>query len=241
MKYNPEKNKLEFPKKQASKKPSAKAFTPAAEFNPSSEEILAACPEEIPSSAISLSGASDNKRRQLIKKYKDKGRKYKWWTQDDRIRAATVYAMTGSSKKVEDITAIPSSTVRAWRTEDWWPQIIDRIRQEGDDQIDVKLTGLIDKVTDEINERLDKGDFVYDTKRGELVRKKIGGKELSVMTSIFVDKRALLRKKPKMMGETATVNERLKKLADEFSKFIKAKTIDPQEITDVEEATPVQS
>lgn len=229
MRIDPKTKKLKADIRQGSK-----LFISKEEFEHTPEQILEACPEVIPSSSISLDMHPDKKRKMLIEKYKAKGKKYKWWTQDDKIRAATLYAMTGSSKKVEEISGIPGGTVRQWRTESWWPQIIDRIRQEGDDQLDVKLTGLIDKVTDEINDRLQKGDYIYDTKKEKIVRKPIAGKDLSVMTSIFVDKRALLRKKPKMMGETSTVNERLKKLAEEFSKFVSAKTIVQEKENDQE-------
>jgi hypothetical protein len=207
-------------------------FTKAEDLEITAEKILEACPEDIPSSAIDINNNQDNNRKKEILKYKAKGKKYKWWNEDDRIRAATVYAMTGNAKRVEEITGIPSTTVRQWKNTEWWPQVIDRIRRDGDDELDVKLTGLIDKTTKEINERLDKGDYIYNTKTGDIVRKPIGGKDLSVMTSIFVDKRSLLRKKPKMGGDTSSTNERLKKLAEEFSKFVNSKTI-PGEATQV--------
>lgn len=228
--------KLKVTKRAANKnrKNGSNMFTKAEDLEITTEKILNACPEEIPSSAIDVDPSQDNNRKKEILKYKQKGKKYKWWTEDDRIRAATVYAMTGNAQRVEEITGIPSTTVRQWKHTEWWPQVIDRIRRDGDDELDVKLTGLIDKTTKEINERLDKGDYIYNTKTGEIVRKPIGGKDLSVMTSIFVDKRSLLRQKPKMAGEQSSTNERLKKLAEEFSKFVNSKTI-------TGEATPVET
>ena len=211
--------------KSKTRKNHSSMFTSAEDLEITSEKILNACPDEIPTSSIDIVTNQDGARKKQIAKYKEKGKKYKWWTEDDRIRAATVYAMTGNSQRVEEITGVPSNTVRQWKHTEWWPQIIDRIRRDGDDELDVKLTGLIDKTTKEINERLDKGDYIYNNKTGEIVRKPIGGKELSVMTSIFVDKRSLLRKKPKMAGEQSSTNERLKKLAEEFSKFVNSKTI----------------
>jgi len=222
------------------KKERSSMFTKAEDLEITDEKILDACPEDIPSSSIGLKGNEDTTRKLQIAKYKRKGKKYKWWSEDDRIRAATVYAMTGNASRTEEITGIPGATVRQWKTTEWWPQIIDRIRRDGDDELDVKLTGLLDKATKEINERLDNGDYIYNNKTGDVKRKPIGGKELSVMTSIFVDKRALLRKKPKMQGEQSSTNERLKKLAEEFSKFVNSKTIVVEKEIENESVTDMQ-
>ena len=215
--------------KKRRRKPLSKAFTEVkSDYSP--EEILSKCPEVINPSKISLKGSSYNNRRQLLAKYKAKGKKYKWWNENDRIQAATVYAMVGNAQRVEEITGIPCGTIRAWKTTEWWPQIIDRIRAEADDELDVKITHLIDKSVKEINERLDKGDYIYDTKTGELKRKPLNGKDMAVMTSIFVDKRELLRKQKDIKTQETTVNDRLKKLFDEFTKFTKARTIEGDKV-----------
>lgn len=217
----------------------SKMFSTEAELTPSVEQILAACPEEIPESVIDIENAVlDRTRREQIRKYEERsGRKYKWWSEDDRIRAATVYALVGSAVKVQEITGIPAGTIRQWKTTEWWPQIVDRIRRDQDDSLDVKLTGLIDKSVKEINDRLEKGDYVYNNTTGELSRKPVGGKDMAVMTSIFVDKRALLRKKQKAASDNASVDIRLKKLAEEFGKFVQAKTIEStaKEIDDAQQ------
>ena len=108
---------------------------------------------------------------------------------------------------------------------EWWPQIIDRIRNECDDELDVKLTGVIDKAVGAINDRLEHGDWIYDSKAGELKRKPVAARDASYITASMVDKRTLIRKKVVQRGEQATINERLSKLAQEFEKFAKAKDI----------------
>ena len=218
-----EKNTTSKRKRKA--KPLSKMFQPI-KADYSAEEIMAVCPDEINAKDISLKGSSYNHRRQLFHKYKAKGKTYKWYNENDRIEAASVYALTGNAKRVEEITGIPSDRVRQWKTTEWWPQIIDRIRAEKDDELDVKLTKMIDKSVQAINDRLDKGDYQYDVRTGELKRKPLGGKEVAVMTSIFVDKRELLRKKVDKKVEETTITDRLKKLSEEFTKFVKMRTIE---------------
>jgi len=189
------------------------------------ENILAACPDTINTKDIKLSGRS---YRNL--KLKVKHTKGKFFSEDDRIKAATVYAMVGNASRVEEITGIPSATVRKWKTMEWWPQVIDRIRNEADDELDVKLTGLINKATAEVNDRLDKGDYVYNVKTGEVIRKPMSGIDAARITATFVDKRTLIRKKSAVKSEQATSNDRLAKLAQEFAKFVQAKEIKGEKI-----------
>lgn len=186
------------------------------------EEILAKCPE-----VIKLRPGERALEQVRLGRPRSGGgsRKSKWWNETDRIKAAVCYALTGNAKRVEEITRIPSGTIRQWKTQPWWPQVIDRIRQEHDDELDVKFTGIIDKTIGVINDRLEKGDFIYDTKNEQLVRKPVGARETAFIASTFIDKRALLRENKKVHSEESAVMDRLKKLAREFEGFVKAKDV----------------
>ena len=177
---------------------------------PTTQEILAKCPEEIPSSTIPRKNKGGRPRT---------GRGAKWHSEEDRIKAATVYAVTGNASEVEKVTGIPAGTVRQWKTQEWWPQVVDRVRQEKDDELDVKFTKIVDKTIDQIQDRLEKGDYYYNVKSGTVERKPIGGKELSVMTSIFVDKRELLRRNQQSHVEQASVKQLLQQVAEGFRKM----------------------
>lgn len=197
---------------------------------PTTEEILAKCPGEIPVKTIPLVNQGGRPRRYGHKKHK-------WHSEEDRIKAATVYAITGNSKRVEEITSIPSYVVRRWKTEPWWSQVIDRIRQEADDELDVKFTGIIDQTIDVINDRLANGDYIYDMRNQQMIRRPVSGKETAVITSIFMDKRNMIREKKKVHAESEAVMDRLKKLATEFTSFVKAKDVtkESNEIKEEEE------
>jgi len=197
------------------------------------EEIMASVPDVIDVASISLNAMSKLKphRRRVG------SAKKRWWRANDRIRAATTYALVGNAAEVERITGIPSGTIRQWKTQDWWPQIIERIRLEADDELDVKFTKVVDKAIDLVVDRMDKGDFIYDPNRGQMVRKPISARDGTTVINSFLDKRQLLRQKKDARMEESTVNERLKRLADEFEKFMKAKTIQGEVI----ESTSVEA
>lgn len=185
------------------------------------EEILAQAPEVIDATAVSLSSRSQvhpwKRRRGSAKK--------KWWSANDRIKVATTYALVGNASEVERITGIPSATVRKWKTQDWWPQIIDRIRLEADDELDVKFTKVVDKALNLVHDRMERGDFIYDHSRGQLIRKPVSMRDAGSVATTFLDKRQLLRQKLDTRTQEASITERLKNLADQFESFTKAKTV----------------
>lgn len=201
-----------------------------------SEQIMAKCPPEIPSSSIKLTKIGGYHRQKnphhagrAVAKMRKSGSTY--YKEEFRIKAACVYAMTGSAAKTGEILGIKPGTIRQWKLQPWWQQVIDRIRNEKDDELDVKLTHIMDKSLEVINDRLENGDFVYDVKKGELVRKPMGGKETAVVTSIMVDKRAMIREKRVVRRQETEVMDRLKNLASEFEKMTKHHKA--KDITDV--------
>ena len=201
---------------------------------PTTEEILVACPEIIKMNSIPLKNLGGHPRTG------GGSRKVPYYNEQDRIKAASTYAVVGNANEVERITGIPSETVRYWRTQEWWDKVVERVQIEKDDEHDVKLTEIIDKILPQINDRVEKGDFIVD-KYGKMHRKPMGGKELGVSLSIVADKRDLLRRKQKTNVETQSTKELLQNIANTVRDFVKntqIKTIEG-EVIHAQEANPV--
>lgn len=171
-------------------------------------------------------------RRKLGKMKSHSPKEY--WPDEAKEMAVAHYALTGSLSRVSDITSVPLRTLKNWRTEQWWQDMLDRVRIEGDEELDAKFTGIIDKAMEQINDRLQNGDFIYDTKKGELVRKPIGTRDAATVTSLMIDKRQLLRGAPTSRTERVSTNDTLNALAEQFMKFAKASEI-KGEVIKVEE------
>jgi hypothetical protein len=136
------------------------------------------------------------------------------------------FAVCGNSRQVAEITKVPEGTIRAWKQTEWWSDIISRIHSEEDEELDTKLTKLVNKAVDHVNDRLDSGDWIYDTKRGELLRKPVSSRDLAIVAAITVDKRQLLRGQPTSRVEKVSHDERLSKLALQFKQFTEAKEVE---------------
>jgi hypothetical protein len=141
------------------------------------------------------------------------------------MEALCSFAVCGNSRRVAEITKIPEATIRAWKQTEWWFEGMNRIVVEEDEQLDVKLTALINKAVSNVNDALENGDMIYDTKRGVLVRRPMSGKDTAIVTAITLDKRQLLRGQPTSRVEKVSQDERLLRLAEQFKAFTKAKEV----------------
>ena len=147
------------------------------------------------------------------------------YTDKEKMEVACTFAVTGNSRRTSELTGISEGTIRSWKTTEWWNELQSRIVKEQDEELGTKLTKLVDKAVDEINDRLTAGDYVYNPKADKLIRKPVNAKDLSIVAAVMVDKRQLLRGQPTSRVEKVSQEETLKKLAEDFKRFAIAKEV----------------
>ena len=158
-----------------------------------------------------------------------------WWSHDKKCQVVTTYLAVGNAPMTEAVTGVPRGTIRQWKMQDWWKELETDIRSEEDSGLDVKLTKIIDKSLDAVMDRVENGDFIFDSKTGKFNRKPVHMRDaLRAATEVF-DKRNLLRGKPTSRVEKHNVQDNLANLAAEFAKFAAAKTIQGEVIEDANE------
>ena len=158
-----------------------------------------------------------------------------WWSHQKKIEVVTTDLALGNAAMVEGVTGVPKGTIRQWRMQDWYKDLVAEIRNEDDATLDVKLSKIIDKSLDAVLDRVEHGDFMFDSKTGKFLRKPVHMKDaLAAVTQVF-DKRNLLRGKPTSRVEKTNITDNLAKLAEEFAKFANARTIQGEVIEDADE------
>lgn len=159
--------------------------------------------------------------------YRDmaKNKKHGWYSDAKKLEVACTFAVTPNSARVSELTKVPEGTIRTWKQTEWWQEIMSRIHQEQNEELDAKLTQLVDKAVDQINDRLSEGDYVYNAKEDKLVRKPVTAKDLAIVTAITIDKRQLLRGQPTSRVEKVSENERLVRLQQQFKNIAISKDI----------------
>lgn len=175
----------------------------------------------LPNNKYANSGRVSNRRDKRLKHLPGER-----WSDEKKQQAVVYYRILGTFKQASKYTGIPAATMVQWSKQEWWQDTQHQLREQHDEELDIRIGNNIDLCLDNIVERLEAGDEIYDSKRGEFVKKKISALDTARVLGILYDKRALIRGLPTAISGTNTVDERLKKLGAEFEKFTKAKQIE---------------
>jgi hypothetical protein len=157
------------------------------------------------------------------------------FTDKEKLNCVCVYAVTGNARRTAEITKIPEGTIRSWKSTVWWQEASARVHQEKDEEINSKLTQMIDKAVEAVNDRIDNGDYIYDARNQQIIRVPVKAKDLTIVTAIGIDKRNLLRGQPTQRIEKVSVDDHLQKLQDKFKQFMLAKEVEHEGLQ-IEEA-----
>ena len=150
-----------------------------------------------------------------------------WYTDDEKLNACAVYAAVGNITEVSRLTGINALTLRDWTGTEWWGEVLRKIRFQLNDQLDSKMTKIIDKALDSVMERITDGDYYVDKKTGKVKQIPMKGRDLAVVSTTILDKRQLIRGEPtNISAKQSNADTRLEALAEEFAKFVKARTIE---------------
>lgn len=156
-----------------------------------------------------------------------------------KVEAASMYAVLGDAVKVAELTSIPEATIRSWRKQEWFQQVLKDVWNENNELLNSKLTKSIQKAQDLLDDRLDNGDCKV-TRDGEIIRVPISGKDLSLITAINFDKRQILRGEPTTRSEAVGPGEkqitRLEQLALTFENL----TLHKRKKTDIVDAEVIE-
>ena len=164
------------------------------------------------------------KKTALQKRQHPKG----WFPEEVRIEAVALYACHGNVAEVARIMNMNPATVRTWKQTEWWNEMLRRVQMEDDELLDSKFSKVVNRAVDEINDRLENGEFVYNAKLDKVVRVKAKMRDVAFVAATNLDKRQLLRGLPTNRTEKVSNNEVLERLAKQFAAFTSAKTIEAE-------------
>lgn len=138
-------------------------------------------------------------------------------SENKRIEAVTTYLILGKLPLVASTIGVPLTTLKAWKQQQWWHDLVAEIQIESDVELDQKLAKRIDKALELVNDRLENGDYLYDPKTGSFIRKPVNVRDGWKVASEMIDRRWLLRKQPKDVTSQEEIGAILKNLATEFA------------------------
>lgn len=153
------------------------------------------------------------------------------YTKEQKIRVVGLFLSGSTLSEAAKAEGIPQQTVDNWKNNSvWWNEVIHDIRKNKQDELDNLLTKTIHSALEKINDRLEYGDYQFDSKSGDLVRIPPKAREIASVLTVIYDKRALIR------GEATSIRTdsatSLQSLEDKFKKFalhLKEKDVTPTE------------
>jgi len=172
---------------------------------------------------------SDSPRRSVTMKSPrrraaDKTNKH--WSDSQKIEVVTLWLSTGNLRLSAATLNIPEETVRVWRKTQWWKEIAEEIQLQDKIQFSATAQKIINQSMDVIADRLQGGDYIYDSKQGQLVRKPVSLRDATHAASTMMDKKVLLDKTEQIKDSAESVEQRLNKLMDRFAAMAKPSVTD---------------
>lgn len=147
----------------------------------------------------------------------------KLWADSKKYEAITVFIATGSLTQTALQTKIPFETLKKWRKSEWWADKIKELQEEDYSRLDAKISKTIDKALDELIDRVEKGDSMYDPRTGKIVKVPAKMRDVNRAFDSLLEKRQLLRKQPTKIVQQESTASQLQNLAEQFAKFVTGK------------------
>jgi hypothetical protein len=148
------------------------------------------------------------------------------WSDSQRLEAAKMYLLVGSYAAVSTGLGIPYQTLNKWKYQNWWKKHLSDLKAEETIELTARLKKIASKALDVTEDRLTHGNFQFDQKTGDVRRVPVSMKDAAKVATDLMVQQQKVEDKPVQQAIENTVNDRLAKLAEEFSKFAKAKQIE---------------
>lgn len=185
----------------------------------------------IPKEILVLSDANKLKHVPSKKKRPTAGVNNMHWSDSQKLEAVTTYLALGNLVLTASVLKIPEFTLRAWKQRDWWKEIEQELAVQDNIELSSRLKRIIETTISATEDRIKNGDWVYNNKTGELMRKPVLMKDAHKVTMDFINKREQLVNQIPQNTSIEQIDEKLKKLAEKFEEIATGRK--PIEVTDV--------
>ena len=143
-----------------------------------------------------------------------------WWPEKKKLEVVKTFLTTGNLALSAKMNNVPDATVRKWKSSEWWRETVESLQQEDNIQLSKKLSDIIAKSLEAVNDRLDNGEFMYDPKTSQLKRVPVKLRDIHKVSTDLMDRKAILQKtQVTHKANDEKSDDRLLKLAEAFAQF----------------------
>ena len=143
------------------------------------------------------------------------------WSDAKKLEVVTTYLALGKIPLVEAMTTVPRATIRQWKMQPWWKELELEIVSEDDLELSGKLKKIVDRSLDAVVDRINNGEFVYNSKTGKIDRIPVKLRDVHRVSVDLIDKYQLIRGKHTQRIEKVNLEDAMLKLALQFAEWAK--------------------
>ena len=161
------------------------------------------------------------------------------WADSQKMEAIQSYLLLGNLALTSRILGIPEITLRVWKTSQWWKDAVAEIQAQEKIELSAKMKKIVGASLAVVEDRLVNGDFQFDQKSGEVIRKPVNMKDAHRVAMDMQERQVTIEKA--MNGEVTQeddVQSKLLKLAEQFAEMATKKIeqkVDEHRTVDVED------
>jgi hypothetical protein len=145
--------------------------------------------------------------------------------QEARYEVARHIVRLGNIRLASELTNIPYGTILQWKKAEWWPAVMEEVKQEARAELQSKINTIAATSLDIMDDRLRNGEYILNNKTGELMRKPVGLRDAnSAMNNLLTRSAEIEKLQATRSGDEVSANEILKNLAMEFAKLTRKKS-----------------
>lgn len=133
----------------------------------------------------------------------------------------SMYVSSGNLRGSATSVGVNHETASDWTKQQWFHDVMDLVKFEHQKKLEGKMTSLLEKSVNELEDRLTNGDV--DAKTGE--RRPVMAAQIANIIGTLYDKRALIRGEPTSRVEKTSVEQRLNKLRGRFEDIGKSQPV----------------
>ena len=141
----------------------------------------------------------------------------KQWSDKQKMEAIQSWLLLGNLALTSRILGIPEITLRVWKRTEWWNDAVQEIKTQDRIQLSSRMKKIVDASLSVVEDRLVNGDFQFDQKSGEVIRKPVNMKDAHKVAIDLQDRQELIEKVEKPENTDDAIEGRLLKLAEKFA------------------------
>lgn len=139
------------------------------------------------------------------------------WSDKQKMEAVNSYLLLGNLALTSRLLNIPEITLRVWKASVWWKELVAEAKLQEKVELSARVKKLVDASMSVVEDRLAHGDFQFDQKTGQIVRKPVNMKDAHKVAVDMQERADIIEKGEKVEQTEEHVEDKLLKLAEKFA------------------------